>query len=422
MIRNRWFKQTLGVPSEVIIAKDLDDSTSPSAGTAPTGTVNVTIAGTPTLNDTLVINVDGYIYTYTVGAGETTAALAATAIEAMLDANSQGFTASHTGTTSAVFTLTGPNGTSFNGKTVTGSEGGSTFSAITTANFSGGVNPVVGFKPTHADFVDDAAAGDLAAYWEDDGTAVTYGSTSNPANSKRKYFYAWKQADGTSKVSTSLEAGRISNKTSIPYFAGQSDVWTVTLGGTISIGQTVILRIIDTTSTIIPYPNWSFEVISTGVLNTDATNLRAQINAETIDKVFVASGSGANVVITFTDTSRTFKVLIAVETTFNEPVNEEVNVIVHTTPAKAPIGTYADIKELEKYFLVQQGSPLYTGQGNVNLEELGLPASNVDAAITYGIFILKSWRFEKGEVKNFEQPLYVIIALPTADLATIAGL
>lgn len=422
MLKNRWFKSTLGIPAEILIAQSLDASNSPSAGTAPTGTLNVTIAATPTLGDTLVINVDGYIYTYTVGAGETTAALAATAIEAMLDANNQGFTASHTGTTSAVFTLTGPVGTTFNGKTVSATEGGSTFSAITSANFSGGVNPVVGFQSTFKDFVATAAAGAMAAYWADTQDAVTFGSTSLPVNKDRPYFYAWKQADETVKVSTTISPSGIEKKTQIAYYAGQGDTFTVTLGGTYTAGQYIHLRIIDTTSTILPYPSWEFVVKSSGTANTDAAAMRDKINAETIDKVFTASAATNVITIVFSAKDRTFKVLADLETTKTATTDASVITIAHTVMQKGEIGTYKDIKELELYFRVQQGQPLYSGDGHTNIEEFGVIASNVVSGINYGILILKTMRFERGEVRNFRQPLYVVIALPTASLATLAGL
>src|SRR6187551_156772 len=229
MIKNRYFKSTLGVPSEVIIAQTLDASNAAGAvaGTSATSVNAVTIAASPTVGDTLIFNIDGYVYTYTVGAAETTAALAATAIDAVLNANTQGFTAAHTGTTTASFTLTAPVGTAFNGKTVVVTEGGNTFSAITAGNFSTtGTNPVVAFQNNYKSFIATAAAGALAAYWEDTKAAVTFGTTTNPANAGRKYFYAWKQGDGTVKRSTSIEIP-VARKTAVPYYVGQADIYTL---------------------------------------------------------------------------------------------------------------------------------------------------------------------------------------------------
>lgn len=421
MLKNRFFKSTLGIPAEVIIAQSLDASNSPSAGTAPTATVNVTVAASPTAGDSLTIIVDGQVYTHTVTAGETTAALAVAGILAQLQANNQGFTAGATGTTTAVFTLTGPVGTSFNGKTVTGSEVGATFSAITTANFAGGVNPVVGFQSTYETFITTAAAGSIAAYWEDTHDAVTFGATKLLANQGRGYFYAWKQADGSVKRSTTVVIPAKS-VVQVPYVAGNGDTWTLTFTGTYSVGQIIHVRIIDTTSTIIPYPSWEYTVVSTGTIATDVTALAVALNAENIDKQWTASGATNVLTVAFLNNSRTFKVMGELEPTKAFPTDASIITPANTVKAKSPIGTYADIKELENYFKVQQGATLYSGDGHVNPEEFGLPASNVVAGINYGILVLHTLRFERGEVRNFNQTLYVIIALPTASLATLAGL
>jgi len=421
-IRNRFFKGTIGKPAEIIIAKSVDTSNSPSAGTAATSVNTVTIAASPTVGDSITFNIGGYIYTFTVTAAESTAALAVAAIEAMLDANTQGFTAASSGTTSATFTLTGPVGTSFNGVTVTGSETGNTFSSIVTANFAGGVNPVVGFQTTLEDFVDNAAAGALAAYWEDTKGAVAFGSTTLPVNVGRKYFFAWKQADGIVKITTPIPVPvPATDKKSIAYTAGQGDVWTAAFGGTIAVTQILHVMIIDTSSTTLPYPSWQYQETVTTNVTAAVTALAADINAETLDKIFSASGSGTTLTVTGTDSTRTLKISAYIETSPSQTADASAIVLTHTQKAIAPIGTYADVKDFENYFKVQQGLTLYTQEGTTPAE-FGEPATNVDAAIQYGYVIIKSTRTEQGATRNYAQPLYTIIALPTASRASIIGL
>ena len=422
MIRNRFFKGTIGKPAEVIIAQSLDASNSPSAGTAATSVNTVTIAGTPTLGDSITFNIGGYIYTYTVPSGVTTAAQAVTGIEAMLDANTQGFTAASSGTTSATFTLTGPVGTSFNGVTVTGSETGSTFSSIVTANFAGGVNPVLGFQTTLEDFVDNADDGAIAAYWEDTKAAVAYGTTTLPANVGRKYFFAWKQADGVVKITTPIPVPvPATDKVSIAYAAGQGDIYTLAFGGTIAVTQILHVRIIDKTSTEVPYPSWEYQETVTSTVAAAVTALAADINAEKIDKIFSASDSSTTLTITGTDTTRVLDVSAYIETSPSQTVDASNIVKTHTQKAIAPVGTYADVKWLESFFQVQQGLTLYSQEGTLP-SDFGEPASNVLPSIQYGYVIIKSFRKEQGATRNYEQPLYTIIALPTASRASLIGL
>jgi len=420
MIRNRYFKGTLGKPAEIIIAKSLDNSNSPSAGTAATGNLAATIAASPTVGDTLSINIGGTVYTFTVTPAHSTAALAVSGIAAMLDENTQGFTVVESGTTSASFALTGQVGTSFNGVTVSGTETGNTFSAIVGTNFSGGVNPVLGFQTTLDDFVDNAANGSLGAYWEDTKTAVAFGTTTLAANIGRKYFFAWKQADGVAKISTPIPVP-VADKQSVAYNAGQGDVWTAAFGGTIAVTQILHVMIIDTAATTVHYTSWQYQETVTTTVTAAVAALAADINAETMEAVFTASAGGTTLTVTGTDATRTLKISAYIETSPSQTADASAIVLSHTQKATAPIGTYADVKEFENYFKVQQGLTLYSPEGTL-ASDFGEPATNVDAAINYGYVIIKSFREEQGATRNYKQPLYTIIALPTASRASIIGL
>jgi hypothetical protein len=429
---NRFFKSTLGIGSEAFIANTLDNSGGGAvvAARAATATVTVTLAGTPTLGDQLVITVGSVQYPYTVKSSDTTAAILHTSILTLLQANTQGFTAAATGTTSSVYTLTGPTNTSFNGVQVNATSTigvGPTFSAISVVNFNGGANASGGgAQPDYKSFCANAAAGSMAVFFADhnfngnglDSPAAPIGSTSLAVNQTRDIFYGYKMADGSVKKTSHFPVSGI-KYTSVAYTAGQPDIFTVDLTlGTITAGQQVNIRITNETVEAIPYPNYFYYVTSTGTPATDATALAAQINAEKVDPVATATVAGNIVTITSNSNVQVLRVQSFIFTTSTAPNDASNIVVTHTQTAIAPIGTPADIAEFETYFQVIIGEPLYTN-GGVLPSEFGLPVSNISGSVQYGYLVVTAQKEEFGVVHNFKNKKYCVVGVASSLLATL---
>lgn len=277
-------------------------------------------------------------------------------------------------------------------------------------------------------FVASAASGAMGVFWDDaDQLAVADGAAALPANATRKIFYGYKTADGLPMRTSGLPVANLKIDT-IAYNAGRAQISTVTVGGTVSVGQIIHVTIADTTSTEAPYPRYHYQEPVATTVAAALTNLAAKINAEKNTPIVTASAATTVLTLTAADPqgspvgkyafNTSFQPYASIETTAAQPTDASAIVIAKTQTPIAPIGTYADVKEFESYFLVMAGSPLYT-DGSYNLAELGLPASNVVATINYGYGVVKTWKTERGETRNYSDRATVIIALPTASVAAL---
>lgn len=439
MERNRFFKSTFGSGGEFLIANSLDASGPPVAGKGPTGaTITVTQNVAPATADRINFFVGGEQYSYIVKATDTTATILVASILAYLNTNTQGFTATATGTTSAVYTLasTVPNA-SLNGVVVTATLGAtnvSTFSALSFTSFgTNGADPADGgFQPTFELFITNAAAGSLAAYWDDNHEALLPASTSQYANAERRFFYVMKTQDSTPNVlcSTPIRASRRQYRT-IAFSAGQADVWTLTCTGTYTAGQIIHVKIIDTTSLQIPYPNYEYIVVSTGVIATDLAALAVLINAETNDPVATATTPGNTNVLTLTGiyNSRQIKPGYFLETV-GQPglalgTDATTCVFAQTQASIAEVGTTADVLEFEKYFKIQNGVMIYTEAGMLPSEFSSIQQLT-QVGIQYGFFVLTQLKLEYQQSSALSteraDKTFTVIAVPSTALATLAGL
>jgi hypothetical protein len=279
-------------------------------------------------------------------------------------------------------------------------------------------------QSTYDNFIANALAGSLGVYFSDTKAALVAGNTALAANAGRSIFYAWKQGDGSVKRSTDIPISGLVYD-SIVYNAGVAQVRAVTYAGTFYLGQTLHTKIIETTGTHLPFPTFQYEVkIGAGGINQAVTDLAAAINAEKADNDPVVTAAGAANVLTITSKSkvRNFRVVYFVEATTAQP-NDDSNISqVETVKQVYPIGDVASLKELERYDILNDGGIEYTG-GQFSAAEMGQPVSNLDltGATTYGFLLVKSLRKEAGVVRNFENTAYIVIAVKTADVATIKG-
>lgn len=420
MLKNRFFKNTLGLFAEVAVVAKASDNETASNGSDATIDVPVTIGATPTAGDKIAFVVDGVTYEYTSLGG--TAATNVAGILAMLNANLQGFAVGASGTTSAVFTFSHPSVT-WNTKTISLTETGSSYTVAGPYTFAGGVAPDAAAEDTIANFVANDDAGAIWAFWADTNLALFKGDTFNPANVGRKFYYAWKMADGTVKKSSDIPVATRKYDYKA-YNAGTAQVSTCTFTGTFSLGQIIHFKIIETTGTQLPYPTYEYDVtIGSGGINAAVAALEALIDAEA-QSPFVTAGSSTNVLtITGSTKTRSFKMVAQLETTPAQPTDAAVFTMAYGTPIVHPIGDVVGIKELDTYAVNNSGGILYTPD-TYNAEDLGLPASNLDESGTtqYGILMVTSDRSEPGVMETAQKRAYMIIAVRTADVATLAAL
>ena len=466
MLRNRFFKSLFGVQIEALVAKTLDVSGAPVPGipgTAGTATASVTVAGTPTLADAVVLEFGPHTFEYTVAAGDTTAAIFGTSILAALNADAyfvaNGVVWTKSGTTSLVLTATGPVGSALNGTVLVFRAGavnaGPTFSSFSSTNVTGGVNPANGQQPNYDAFITNAPNGSLGVYYEEHTSgatanpAVSIGDTKLPANYGRRIFYACKDNVGNTYRTTALSIGVGVDKikyAQTPYAAGQNDIWTVTCVNRPTVGQTINVLVVNTTGTIVPYPTYRYTAVVAGTSGSIATAtqvetalalIAAQINAETNDPVATASASSDNsMVLTITgnntsvlaDSGNTLKIAgVYSETTPAVTVDYSTWTITQTQRAIAPTGTVPDVTEFEKYFVVQQGMVLYSQAGTLpgefNSEFGGGYSSNVASGTNYGYLVVSSRKenIPEGGTRTYKDKATIVIALPTASLATLAS-
>lgn len=276
------------------------------------------------------------------------------------------------------------------------------------------------FSATLKDFEDNAADGSLAVFWDDDNTALDSGDTAEAGNQTRSFFYAWKQGSITMRSAKIPCAGRV--YTSVAYSAGQADIISTIFGGTISVTQIIHVKIVDKTATVLPYPSWEYQATVTSTVNAAITAIAAAINAETNDPVATAAiSSTTHLDVTGTYNSRQLDVISYIETSPSQATDASAITKSHSQISKQPIGTYADVKEMEKYFLENNGAVLYTN-GGVNPEEFQNIATNVDSSVHYGILIVTAITTARGETRDYSKKRYVLVVVPTASVATLAAL
>lgn len=275
-------------------------------------------------------------------------------------------------------------------------------------------------QATYAAFVLSAAAGALSAFWSDDKTAVAAGGTTDAANANRKFFFAWKQADGTVEKTTDIPAGN-KRVSSVAYSEGANQVSTITYGGTIEVGQTIYAKILETTGTHLPFPSFIYEATVTTDTAAAVAALAARINAEKENPVVTAAASGNVLTLTGVANNRSFKQMGFIETTAAKPNDLSAVTLATTTKAAPSIGDAASIKEFENFGFLNTGGALYTPT-NYNAEELGVISSNIAADGQYGFVLISSRRDERGAVRNYDGLVHTIIIVPTDDVAAVAGL
>lgn len=420
MIRNPYFKTTMGIFAQLAIAVGVDASDGTGIGSTPgVAQVLVTIAASPTAGETITITVDGIAYLYTVPVSGTTQQ-AHDGILGMLQANTQGFyVGAHSGTTSSVYNLYWP-GAAGNAKAISLVEVGTSFTVAGPYTFAGGVNSDATAADSLTDFIASGTAGAIWAFWEDTKLALAPGDTYNPANSARRFFYAWKQGT-VAHISTPIPvSGRIYS--SAAYNAGVFGIRTATYTGTHSATQIINFRIIEDTATMIPYPSWTYSIlIGSGGINQAVTDLAAAINAEADDPIVSASASTNVLTVTATNKLRTFTMTSSLETSASQPSDLGLCALAYTVKSVAPIGDLGSVQELEKYYIENNGGTIYTPQG-ILASEFGLPTSNILAVTQWGFLMVTSSSFENGVVRNYSSKNYIVIAVPTGVQATLAAL
>lgn len=446
MERNRYFKATLGVGAEVVIAASLDTSGVEVDGVKPVGgTASVTIAASPAAGDKVNITVGGQLYTYTVLASDTTAAILVASIVTYLNSFNPPWTASVTGTTTAVFTFT-PNatGTLLNAATVAiaaGTVNVSTFSAFSSTAFgSGGVNPApAGFAADFQAFTASSPSGSLGIYWDDNLGQVT-GSNRNQsvppnafaqyANINRSYFYAWKDSAGNTLRTSGIPV--VGRKLATSRFAAAVlPIFTITYTGTYTAGQIIWVKMDDITSAQIPYPNWEYSVVSTGTIATDLTALAVAVNAENLDKQFTAVAGATTLTLTAVNSNRVYKVLSFLELPGLVPTgtalqtDASIIAVVATTPTTFENGTVADVKEMEKYLKIRNGVMVYVaGSGQpYTPDEFNLFNSNIVTGGQYGYITVKATKTEVHQSTLNEQNAigYYYIVVPDTLVLALAN-
>lgn len=450
MVKNRFFKNTFGVAIEALVAQGLDTSNAESpavGGTAGSATYSVTVAGTPTAGDQVILTLGNDEWHYEVGAGDTTAALFGTNILAYLNADPRsvalGLTWTKTGTTSLVLTATGPVGTALNG-TAAGfragaTNAGPTFSAFSSTNYAGGVNPIADQQPHFEAFVANAAAGKIGVYYEEHtagskaNPAVKIGDTRLAANAARRIFWAVKDALGVVFRTSAFPLGpSLLRYDKAAYAAGTNQVSTLTVTARPAVGQTIHVRVTDTTLTQVPYPTYEYSAAVGGTaaaadVETALANIAAQINnnLEKIDPVVTASASSDNsMVLTLTGKNATisFKITTYNETTPAQPTDGYAATVAVTQQPVQPVGTIDDVTEFENYFKAMNTGVIYPPEGTLETEwnKFG---SNVVAGTQYG-YLVASQELElvqEGATRTYKQRKRVVIAIKNSDLNTLAS-
>jgi hypothetical protein len=429
MVKNKFYKNTLGLFGEIIIASTLDvEETSATSAQPSVASITVGIAADPTPGDLINIVVDGVTYTHTVPVGDETTQQAHDAILALLQSNSQGFTVTaHSGTTTSVYQLAWGLGTAKNGKVVSSTETGTTFTSFADATFAGGVNADAAAADDWEAFVASSNAGTIWAFWEDLNSggrheALVVGDTANPANAGRKFFYGWKDSAGNAKCSIAIPVAGLKYD-SIAYNAGTLQISKVKYGGTYAAGQIIHVRITETTPLQTPYPSWDYDTPYVDTIDNAVIALAALVNAELESPVATATVSTDTLILTGVDRTRTFKATAYIETIPTQPT--DASAITYPTSgtavAKAAIGDVAQITELQQYQIIHGGGINYATD-MTNVSEWQTTNSNIGSTTEWGTLIVSAYKIEAGVVRDHTSRPYVIIAVPTGVEATLATL
>lgn len=429
MIKNRYLSTTMGNFSELAIATQVDASDGTAQVAQPSvATLSLTVAGVPTAGHKLTLTFsNGIVAEYTADAAPTTAELNAgviAAIEAALAAY-PGAMVTSTGTTSQVISVSVP-GTTFNTVTITPTTTGVSWVVGSAATFAGGLDADATAADNIKDFVDNALAGSIWAFWDDTKLALKAGDTTLAANAERKFFYAWKQGVATEYNKSTAIPVKGLTKDSIAYNAGTAQVMTLAAStGTYSVGQRLQLTIIDTTGTILPYPKFQYDTPIVSTIDAAFTAIAALINAEALSNVPIVTASATTTTLTITAKTKllTFKIAAYLETTAAFPTDNSIFVQATTATAKAPIGDITSVTELQKYYVMNNGGVQYPDHG-IQALEFGQPTTNVgtNSVTQFGFLLLRNARTETGATRDYDNKNNLLIAIKSTDLATLAAL
>lgn len=217
-----------------------------------------------------------------------------------------------------------------------------------------------------------------------------------------EFFIAQKRDSDVKKTTTiKFDAGTV---TKTAYTAPVKQVSTVTIAGTIGtefkVGDEISVKVIETTPGSEPYPTITYEytVKAGDTPSTIATALRAQINSLTDPRnrdgqaFVVASGAGANVVLTAKYFGSAFRVALAPVASSGYPVATNV----YTTAFKQGSGYPAHVRRDEIEGQIFEGvTTQYPGDG-LAAAEFGAPTSYVDDSLTYDTYQFTPVRNEKS--------------------------
>jgi len=281
-------------------------------------------------------------------------------------------------------------------------------------------NSSPGQSPTHRAFVDNALAGSIAVYFDDTNLLVPAGGTSLAANANRKFFYAWKQADGRAFRTTGFPC--LPTYKQAAYNAGVAQTTTLTVTGTVSTTQILHVRITDTTPTQVPYPTYEYQSTVSVDVATSLTSIAAQITAETNEPIATATSAGSVLTIVGLYKTRTFTVTAYLEVSATQATDLSIFTAVNTVKAVAPVGTIEDVLAFDKYVIEQNGGVLYTEAGTLPAEFQAW-ATNALSTINYGYLIVSANKHvvDEGATRAYDKKSYIIVALPTAQVATLAA-
>lgn len=427
MIKNRFFKSTIGAFAELAIVTQVDASDGTANAAQPSvATMTTTVSASPTAGHKLTLTLSNdVIIEYTAPATPTTAILNAGLAAAIEAALPPGSSVNFTGTTTQVLTIGVPD-PAYNTVTITQTTTGNSWTIGSVATFAGGLAADATAADSLQNFVDNATAGSIWAFWDDTNLPLVAGDTAKPANAGRKFYYIWKQADAAiCHRSSAIPVKDLTYSTAL-YNAGTAQVMTAAFGaGTYSLGQRLHIRIIDTTPTQLPYASYDYDVaIGASGINQAVTDLAALINAEKTEPIVTASGSTSTLTVTAIKKSTTFKLASYLEVTTAQP-SDLSNVVFATTAKSLPtLGDIANVKELEQYYIVNNGGINYSPNGTVPLE-FGDISSNIgtNSVTQFGFLLVKNKRTEAGVVRNYaNDKALMLIAIKSTDVAALAAL
>lgn len=265
-------------------------------------------------------------------------------------------------------------------------------------------------------FVANAVDGEIGIFNAD--TNALWGANV-PMVVGTRYFFAEKRDGGVLKMTTVTHQAGTVKKTA--YTAPVKQVTTVTLAGTIGtefkVGEEVSIKVIETTPGSEPYPTitYDYTVKPADTVSTIATALRAQINSlvdpRNIDgQVFVvASGSGANIVLTAKFFGSAFRVA-------TPGVAYSIATVVYTTPFKLGSGFPEHVSALEVEGQIFDGVTTQYPKDGFSPLDFGTPTAYTDSTKTYDIYHITTVRNEKSPTPVDQHHHYWngLICVPTS--------